>query len=602
MSVSPRRIAFGFVVLLAGGLVILPAFLNSSSAARNGLHLGQEPEGKVVAKLDFAPKPNGFGFRNYGDDGNTASDLGPGDMIDYFGADKVCASGSTPQDCQLTEPAQAWMEAQIKGMHGGHCEGMAVTSLRFFEGKQFRGKSDPGSFQNGAGSVYDLQLGGALRNYIAHYFVTQAFPEVAGPTREISQKTPGEVLDLLIEHLKDGKDAAALGFYNFKDGKKVGGHAVTPYAVEEMGDDVYRILLYDNNYPGETKYLTVNKKDQTWSYRTASNPNDAEDNYHGDANTHTLEITPESLRDSESFTCPFCSDESGSGGERHHASKAVAPATKYVAFAMDGEGDFLITDATGKRVGFDFKNNKFVDEIAGSRVVFDKGGLKKDMPPDISLPLANSNKPYTITMSGKSLRKGVDADLDVEGPGFVVGFRDVMLDPGETLTMTATPDGKELGFTASADGQTPNVFITYEKGRKYPSYFFEIGGIKLSPGKTVTMKLDIEKQKLFFKDNDSKRDAYDVRVARINPDGTKNFYEHHDLEIAKKTDNYEMDFSKWDGKGEMCFEDDDEGNGFDDDTCVEEPNEKKPPAKTGSLRMGDGLFSISRLVLPLVSF
>ena len=74
----------------------------------------------------------------------------------------------------------------------------------------------------------------------------------------------------------------------------------------------------------------------------------------------------------------------------------------------------------------------------------------------------------------------------------------------------------------------------------------------------------------------SKRDAYDVVVTRVNPDGTKNFYEHHDLALAKKTDNYEMDFSKWDGKGEMCFEDDDEGNGFDDDPCTELPNDKAP--------------------------
>ena len=93
-------------------------------------------------------------------------------------------------------------------------------------------------------------------------------------------------------------------------------------------------------------------------------------------------------------------------------------------------------------------------------------------------------------------------------------------------------------------------------------------------GKTVTMKLDIEKQKLFFKDDDTKRDAYDVLVMRVYPDGTRNFYEHHDLDLAKKTDNYEMDFSKGDGKGALCFKDDDEGNGFGDDPCTEKPNDK----------------------------
>ena len=577
----PHRIIYGLLILVAGGLMILPNSQISSSAIANKSLGPEQPEGENVAKIEFAAKPNGFHFRNYGDDGNTENDLGPADLIDLFGAQEVCASGSTAEDCELTEPAQAWLEEKLKSMNGGHCEGMAVTSLRFFEGKHFRSRGNPDSFQDGADSVFDLNLGGNLRNYIAHYFITQYLDEVSGPTREIASKTPGEVLDLLISHFKEGK-AAALGFYNFKEGRRVEGHAVTPFAVEDMGDDVFRIHLYDNNYPGETKYLTVNKKDETWSYRTASNPNESESDYHGDANTHSLEITPESLREADSFTCPFCGDEDSSG-ERHHASRPAAPPTRYVGFLMDGEGDFLISDAAGKRVGFDFKTNKFVSEIAGAKVVFDKGGLRKDTPPDISLPLSNSNRPYSITMSGRSLKKEVDADLYVEGPGFVVGFRDIMLDPGESLTMTATPDGRELSFTASTDAETPNVFITYEKGRKHPSYFFAIGGIKLSPGKTVTLKLDIEKQKLFFKDNDSKRDAYDVRVTRVNPDGTRNFYEHHDLDLAKKTDNYEMDFSKWDGKGDICFEEDDEGDGFDDEQCSEEPNEKSPPKKPDAL-------------------
>jgi hypothetical protein len=592
-------------MLLGGGLMVLPGSVNSSAglATANGPAAAQdkEPEGKIVAKLDFAPKPNGFGFENYGAGGDSKDDLGAADMIDLFGAENVCESGSTPEDCQLSEPAQAWIEEKLKSMNSGHCEGMAVTSLRFLEGKPFRSKTGPNSFQSGAESVFDLKLEGALRNYIAHYFVTQFLQEVSEPTSEISKKSPAEVLDLLIQHLHDGKDGAALGIYKFKEGRRIDGHAVTPFAVEDMGDDVYRVHIYDNNYPGETKYLTVNKKDETWLYRTTTKPGEAVEDYKGDANTHTLEITPESLRDATPFTCPFCSDaDSGSGGEKHHASRPVAPRTQSVGFAMDGEGDMLITDGAGKRVGFDFKNSKFVNEIPGSRVVFEKGGLDKNIPPEINLPLRNSSKPYTVAVSGKSLKHGVDADLDIEGPGFVIGFRDIMLDPGESLTMSATPDGRELSFTASNDGQTPEIFITTATSHNEPSYFFEIGGIKLSPGKTVTMKLDLKKEKLFFKDNDAKRDAYDVLVTRVNPDGTKNFYEHHDLEIAKKTDNYEMDFSKWDGKGEMCFEDDDEGNGFDADPCVEEPSETKPPKKTSLLRSGDGLVSISRLVMPII--
>jgi hypothetical protein len=34
-----------------------------------------------------------------------------------------------------------------------------------------------------------------------------------------------------------------------------------------------------------------------------------------------------------------------------------------------------------------------------------------------------------------------------------------------------------------------------------------------------------------------------------------------------------MDFGAWDGKGAMCFRDDEEGDGFADDDCTEEANE-----------------------------
>jgi hypothetical protein len=237
MTLNPRPLVWAITILLGGGLIVLPASVNSSSdvVTANRASTAQESDGKIVAKLDFEPKPNGFGFPNYGGEGDSSGDLGAADLIQLFGAEGVCESGNTPEDCQLTEPAQAWIESQLKSMDAGHCEGMAVVALRFLAGKEFRGRGKPAGFQDGAESVYDLKLGGALRNYIAHYFVTQAVEEVAGPTKEISQKSPAEVLDLLIQHLGDGKDGAALGIYKFKEGRRVDGHAVTPFAVGRYG-------------------------------------------------------------------------------------------------------------------------------------------------------------------------------------------------------------------------------------------------------------------------------------------------------------------------------------------------------------------------------
>jgi hypothetical protein len=57
------------------------------------------------------------------------------------------------------------------------------------------------------------------------------------------------------------------------------------------------------------------------------------------------------------------------------------------------------------------------------------------------------------------------------------------------------------------------------------------------------------------------------------------------MEVGKR-DNYELDFRKWNGKGPLCVMDDEKGNGFDDDECVQESNEAKPqqPKKKGFYR------------------
>ena len=55
----------------------------------------------------------------------------------------------------------------------------------------------------------------------------------------------------------------------------------------------------------------------------------------------------------------------------------------------------------------------------------------------------------------------------------------------------------------------------------------------------------------------------------VSSDGTEQAFIERDLNIGK-ADRYEMDFGDWDGKGTMCFKDDEDGDGFDDEECTEE--------------------------------
>jgi hypothetical protein len=539
-----------------------------------------QDRGKVVARLkDYDPKLDGYGFHNFGgDDHDDENDLDAGDLIKMFGAQNVCQSGNTAQNCVLYEPAQEWLEQRIESKSHGHCDGLAMTSLRFWAELPWEGKTTPVNWQSGAQNVSDLTMSRAISSYVAYFHILQDVAEVYEFREEQFKKKPSETLKTIIDSMKDdAPDHFELLIYQLVDGIHKNGHAILPYAVEDMGEGLYHIHVYDSNFEKTSKYVELDVEDETWRYHTSSEPGQTADDYVGNASTKSLSLQNLNARELEIYGCPFC-PESNERASLHHASGKKTKEDQ-VGFTMLGEGEYMITTPNGKRIGYDFVRSRFVNEIPEADVVAYTGGLNKNIPAQYHLPRLQSTKPYTITVAGKGINKEVDADIEMTGRGFVVGFEYVLLDPGETMSMTISPNGRELSFTASQDGETPNVFITIATSRKDPSYHFEIGGIKLAAGKTVTMKLDLEKQKLYFKDNDSDRDPYDVFVTRVNPNGTKDYYENYDLDLAKKSDNFEMDFGKWDGKGDMCFEEDDEGNGFEDEECTKEANEKKKPAK-----------------------
>src|SRR6266481_5692479 len=75
------------------GLALAPA----SDARRTSR--SQDEKGKVIASINFDPKVDGFGFRNYGGKPEEEGDLDAADLIKMFGAGNVCIEGKTADDC-----------------------------------------------------------------------------------------------------------------------------------------------------------------------------------------------------------------------------------------------------------------------------------------------------------------------------------------------------------------------------------------------------------------------------------------------------------------------------------------------------------------------
>ncbi len=562
-------------------LIILSLVFDASIWAQSV----NEAQNQVLSLLNFDPKITGFGFKNFGNENHTwQDDLGAADLIRLVGVKATCKSGDNAGNCVMKAAARKWLEEYLKAIDKGRCTGLAVASLRFNSGLGFNGKTTPASFQTGAKSPFNLRLDPFIENYVSYYWLTQVFDEVKKPKDETAKKGPLEIVKILSAAFAGKKDFFTMSIKKFDKGRIFDGHEFTPFAVEDLGSQ-FKIQVYDNNFPGETRYLFVNKSGaQTWTYSSSKDPRTKPD-YVGDINTQTLAITANSWREGKCFDPPFGSDGGkaiGCGNEtvsmmnasyRLQNSKMTTDEDGEDAeFFLTGNGEMLVTDGNGKRIGYDKKTDKYYNEFADGKSDLLLGGLGYDLP-HFTLPYEEESNPYTVVFSGKYLTEESVMDFVFSAPGFTVGFTDIRLDPNETLTATISPNGEQITFTASADGETPEVFFAFDgETDENASYITTIGGVSLDAGKALTYDFDFENGKLFFSDNDGNKDEYDIDLIRILADGTEQIYKQDKLDLGK-TDKYEMDFGDWDGKGQICFKDDEDNNGFDDEECTEEPNE-----------------------------
>ena len=516
------------------------------------------PTNPIASLKNYAPKPNGFKFENYSNDTESASDLKADDLIRLFGRENVCRTAEG--DCVLTAAAEEWAKRQIKGMDGGHCEGMAVMSLQLFNGNiDFKGKKLPSDFQAGTQNSFDLEKS-AARNGIAYYFVTQGLNPTAAATSAIRvSNKPSGILQTLIDAMNSGvaDNNYTLGIY--KPGMK-DGHAITPYAVEDKGNGMFWVYVYDNNYPNENRMVKINKTQETWLYEgAATNPNEPPSDYKGDANTKTLDLTPMSLRNVK-FECPFCNTNEGT---------RAAANTKTLEFSFSGEGKILIINNEGKKVGFDFDADKEVNEIVGSNATPVKNGLGKDIPPSYELPVPSDNQSFfTVAVSGKSLSRDTDGDLLITGPGFTIGFAGIYLDPSEVLFIQVRADGKQLSFSSTQEGEAPEMFMALDPKdsttNNTPAYRFDITTASgtLSADKVVSYKVD--DNFLYVMNEDDSEDSYVLDVTRIDNAG-KSTKEGKGLTVTNNA-AARIKYSDW--ASPLTMQTDNDGKGFDNKPAV----------------------------------
>ncbi len=257
----------------------------------------------TVADSGFRPPVNGLPFQNYGvelSDGAIPINLTAADVQKMFG-DGVCADARLRR-CDLIPEAQAWLNDTNEAMAGGHCYGFSVLAELLW-----LGQVNASNFGAAKTPALQVDTNQALQRQIAYDWALQTLESVQDKR---TTGTPDQILAKLEQVLKPHPSQTYTVTIWKRDGS--GGHAVTPFEVVNKGGGMFQVLIYDNNWPDQTRAIVFNTKADTWTYDAASNPDQPESVYEGDADTKTISLYP-TAPGLGTQPCPFCAKEPSKG-------------------------------------------------------------------------------------------------------------------------------------------------------------------------------------------------------------------------------------------------------------------------------------------------
>ncbi len=499
----------------------------------------------LVADSGFRPDVNGFSFPNYGNESGVTN-LTAVEMVRLYGPSVCIGQPDEQLNCKLSSPATMYMNEVNEVMNGGHCEGMAVLS-----GFIYDGTISASLFGEEAIAALQMEGNEALQREIALWFTTQAHSTVKAA---IFKGAPSEILNKLAEAWEK-KEVWALGFYK-RDG--TGGHATLPYAIRDVGDGIFELLHYDNNYPNEERVIRIDTNNETWEYNGSPNPDIEPDLYEGDAETLNLEITPHTSR-TEPITCDFCS---GGGNALHtpllpQQGIAPSPGTKQIdeiTFTPNGRGNVVVTDPDGKRTGV--IDGKVISEIPNARVILPKNAMGAQRSPSIVVP---AGRRYSFSIS-KVQGANPATSVSIVRRGVVLAARKFNLDKG---AVTITVDGNKVSVNTPG-GEKVVVQQGSNVGGKDVSVAVTGTGANFSFTPTSDGKVRV--------DGDSGQPV-ELLVTYTDPDGKSRIYHADDFTFRDDVDAL-LDPSAWGDKLDIRYVDDNDNVAdsvsLDDDPLNEE--------------------------------
>ena len=494
-----------------------PAEISAPSSAGAPLQL----EG--VLDTGFNVEVDGFGFPNYGNEAEVEN-LTPYSMRLLFG-DQVCAQFDG-EDCLLTPTAERWMAVQNDGMAGGHCFGMAGLAWALFAGY-----IDPQVYGAEVPAQMPFEANWDLQADIATVFVTQATNPTSAERRAA---TPNQALEILSRAWAE-EQGYVFGIYRFVDGEYLDGHAVTPYAIEDLGNGQVGIMLYDNNFPFEAQMMVVDTKTDTWTYSTSADPRNDPELYVGGADNPLVLVPVDPMLGPQD--CTFCT----AGTVNDAAGLGTVPGlTGTSAAAGEVNVVYLNQEAAGLGVTIS------VSDLDGNEIE----GLREWVPmsqvitraPVIAVP---EDEPFVVTVDAVDAIAQATTGVTIIGPGYSYGIEEFLMSPGDVDSIIFDPESSSITYQTSV-GSAPDIVLSLEGPEV--SYGFLFGGLDLpGEGGAITAFLNLEAQTVTAFTTTDGDGTIDFVIRRID-DVSDEEYTSDPIPLSAN-ESLVIEYGAWEGDG-----------------------------------------------------
>jgi hypothetical protein len=314
-----------------------------------------------------------------------------------------------------------------------------------------------------------------------------------------------------------------------------GGHAITPYQVINQGGGKFEVLIYDNNYPDETRFIAVDTKADTWYYNGSTVATQPDAIYQGDSYTKTISLWPTSPG-LGTQRCPFCGKVPT--GQPSSATGATNMDEIYLLGGLTNRANLVVTDPSGHKLGN--VNGTMVDQIPGAQfvpVIASDTWSNKITP----LYLVPANRTYRISLAGTGLTGSDTESVEVVGPSSDVSVSNISMSPGGSAALTAAPSATKVSYTGSQAG-SPTFDIGVSD--KQADFSFSVAGVAAQPGGTISFNLPAEGASLSMANEGSTAASnVDLSMTRYTPQGNQNF-SHTGIALAGG-DTAQLQFGNW---------------------------------------------------------